>query len=68
MVSNFILPKSDWWEYYNPIIERLNALKEIAKGDEIKTLVLQEEENEIDLYRKYSDYFSYAFFVLRKNQ
>ena len=65
-VNHFILPKEAWWEYYNPIIKKLPALKEKYKNDQEASAVIAEEENEIELYKKYSNYYGYVFYIMQK--
>jgi ubiquinone/menaquinone biosynthesis C-methylase UbiE len=65
-VESFVLPESDWWnDYYNPITEKLPILKEKYKSDTEALNVLENEEKEIALYRKYSSYYGYVFYIGR---
>lgn len=64
-VGRFTLPESAWWEYYDPILKKLPALKEGHGGDEGALEVLASEELEIDLYRKYSKHYGYVFYAAR---
>jgi ubiquinone/menaquinone biosynthesis C-methylase UbiE len=66
VVNSFILPESGWWDnYYRPIEAKLPALKAKHK-DEPAMQYLAGEEKEIAMYRKYADYYGYAFYVLQK--
>jgi len=64
---HFILPPTAWTEaYYDPMEKRI-AEKEAEWRDVPEAVsVLDEARNEISIFRRYSDYFSYAFFVMRK--
>jgi SAM-dependent methyltransferase len=65
-VGHFILPESDWWDgYYSPLESRLAILREKYAGDSEALDVLSASQEEIDLYRKYSRSYGYAFFVMR---
>jgi ubiquinone/menaquinone biosynthesis C-methylase UbiE len=66
-VGYFILPPSCWLHnYYVPMEKRFAAfLDKHHHNDQVKKLVEQEEE-EIRMYRKYQDYYSYGFYVARK--
>jgi ubiquinone/menaquinone biosynthesis C-methylase UbiE len=65
-VDHFILPESAWWEYYNPIINKLPYLKQKYASDEKAMAVIEEEEKEIELYRKYSEFYGYVFYIMQK--
>jgi hypothetical protein len=62
-VAHFILPESAWWDYYRAIEKRVMLMKEKYKNNSNALEVLETEMREIDLYRKYSDYYGYVFFV-----
>jgi SAM-dependent methyltransferase len=57
LLGHFTLPASAWWDYYRPIEARLTALRERHADD---------AQIEIDMYRRYSESYSYEFFVCRK--
>lgn len=66
-VAQFVLPKSDWWNgYYNPILKRLPALREKYEKNAEAVEVLQMAETEIDMFRRYSDYYGYVFYIAEK--
>jgi ubiquinone/menaquinone biosynthesis C-methylase UbiE len=62
-VEHFILPESAWWDYYRPIEKRVLRMTEKYKNNSCAMEVLETEIREIDLYRKYSDYYGYVFFI-----
>ena len=66
LIDNFTLPESAWWDYYNPIIEKLPDLKKKYKKNKEALAVIAEEDIEIELYRNYSDYYGYVFYILQK--
>lgn len=69
MSDHFILSESDWWsEYYNPILSKLPALKEKYYRDSEALELIQMEEKEIEMYRRYSDFYGYVFFVAEKEE
>lgn len=56
------LPAQAWWDnYYNPMLERIAA---IANPDPTMRAVIAEMRAEIDLFREYSPYYGYTFYVL----
>lgn len=67
ILTEFILPKSSWLNnYYLPMEKRIPVLEEKYKNDESALNVLACFKNEIEYYKKYSDYYGYQFFVLKK--
>ncbi len=62
----FTLPDSAWWEpYYEPIERKLPAMRAKYREHPQSMAVLQLEQTEIDLYRRYSAYYGYVFYVMR---
>ena len=67
LVSSFTLPESSWLEsFYVPMEEVLARLNEKYQGNEIALAVFEEIQNEINLYKEYSKFYSYTFFVIQK--
>ena len=67
--GHFTLPPSAWWApYYGPIESKLPALREKYRDYPEALAVLQAERTEIDLYRRYSDYYGYVFYVMRTGE
>lgn len=65
-VGHFVLPASAWTdEYYDPMEVRIAEKEEDWKGNHVAEAVLAEAKKEVSTFRQYSDYFSYAFFVMR---
>jgi ubiquinone/menaquinone biosynthesis C-methylase UbiE len=68
LVGSFVLPSQSWWDnYYTPIEAKLPSLKARYKDDEEALQVIAYEETEIDMFRKYSDYYGYAFYIMQTN-
>jgi ubiquinone/menaquinone biosynthesis C-methylase UbiE len=66
VIEYFVLPESAWWNhYYTPMEERLATLRKESGNDTEALAVVELHEREIDMYRSYSDYYGYLFFVLR---
>lgn len=57
------LPASAWWtSYYDPLLAQLDLQ---AKGaNEIMAQVIADTRTEIDLFRRFSDYYGYAILAL----
>lgn len=66
-IAHFTLPASAWTElYYDPMSQRIDELKSPWRGVSEAEEVLEEARKEIALFKKHSDYFSYAFFIMRR--
>ena len=66
-VGHFILPPTAWTEaYYDPMEKRIAEKEAEWKNVPDAVAVLDEARDEIATFRRNSDYFSYAFFVMRK--
>ena len=46
--------------------ENLSYLTKKYQGNEIALDIFEEMRNEIDLYKKYSDFYGYEFFVMQE--
>ncbi|MGD8538128.1 MAG: methyltransferase domain-containing protein [Candidatus Aminicenantes bacterium] len=67
VLGHFALPEEAWWEeYYDPLEERLSQLRTKYKDDQEALKILDNEQEEIDLYRKYSEWYGSVFFALKK--
>jgi SAM-dependent methyltransferase len=67
LVGFFVLPESCWLaNYYEPIEERLAAFLERQAGSPEAAEIAAGERREIDLYRRYREWFSYGFYVARR--
>ncbi len=65
-ISHFVLPKESWWaNYYKPIEAKISSMKLKYKDDKEALDILAVEELEIDVFRKYSDYYGYVFYVMQ---
>jgi SAM-dependent methyltransferase len=66
-VGHFVLPPTAWTEhYYDPMEERIAEKEPEWAGIPVAEAVLTEAKNEISVFRRNPDCFSYAFFVMRK--
>jgi len=67
IVGHFAQPESAWWEpYYHPLEERLGSLRKRYAGDGEKRSVIESIQAEIDVYRKYSAFYSNVFYIMRR--
>ncbi len=67
ILSHFTLPDSSWEnDFYRPMEKQIKTLKQKHKGDSTALNVFKSAEKEIEIYRQYSDYFGYEFFIMEK--
>jgi len=64
LLGHFTLPKTDWLdEFYIPMEKRIAELRAEHRDNEAALTVLEASFREIEIYKKYSDYYGYEFFV-----
>jgi cyclopropane fatty-acyl-phospholipid synthase-like methyltransferase len=64
----FVFPVEAWYtHYYNPLLKRLDELKNRYIGIADFDTVVQMEKTEIAMLKQYSDYYNYVFYIMRKN-
>jgi ubiquinone/menaquinone biosynthesis C-methylase UbiE len=64
--GHFTLPESSWWDhYYTPIERKLPAFREKYRDNPEALAVADLHEVEIDMYRKYSDFYGYVFYTMQ---
>jgi hypothetical protein len=68
VISNFTLPESAWLDnYYSPIEKEIPRLIKKYKGNEVALSVFEGFRNEVDIYKKYSRFYGYEFFIMQKS-
>ena len=66
-LGHFALPDDAWWElYYDPLEKRLKKLKQEYKNNPEALEMIDEEQKEIDLYRKYYKWYGSVFYIMQK--
>lgn len=67
ILGRFNLPESAWWEsYYRPLERRLELFREAHATDPERIGIIESIQAEVEIYRRYSDYYGYTFFVLQR--
>ncbi len=67
LMGHFTIPDSAWWDdYYTPQEARLKMLREKYRNVPDKLAHIEETQKEIDMHRKYSQYYGYVFFVAQR--
>lgn len=68
LIDSFVVPPTAWTDqYYDPMEQRIAEHTEAWQGIPEAEQVLQEARNEIAMFARYHEYYSYAFFVMRSN-
>jgi len=69
LVGYFYLSQDSWiYNYYKPMEERFDPFLKRHGNAEIARKVVNDNKTEIELYKKYKDYYSYGFYIARKNE
>ena len=67
LLTHFSLPDASWMdEFYDPMADKITELKEKYKDNKIALNVFETAKKEIDVFKQYSDYFGYEFFIMKK--
>lgn len=65
-VGHFPLPPSSWWDdYYRPLQGHIVSFRERHRSEPEALALADEIQHEIDVWRAYSAFYSYEFFILR---
>jgi hypothetical protein len=65
-VGHFTVPESAWWQpYYGPMDGRIARLREQYAGNVSAQALLDGHAREIEMYRKYSAWYGYEFYVMQ---
>lgn len=68
LTGYFYLNEDGWIEnYYKPMEARFESFLKRNDNSELAKKVVEDNNAEIELYMKYKDYYSYGFYMARKN-
>lgn len=66
IAGHFILPASSWWtDYYCPLQANLLQFRDRHRDEPDAQELADQVQREIDIWRAYSDFYSYQFLVMR---
>lgn len=66
-IEAFILPQHCWIDnYYTPIQKRFPEFLDEYQGSDIAKEIVDYEKEEIRMYEKYKEFYSYGFYIARK--
>ncbi len=69
LVGYFYLSQDSWIKtYYKPMQAKFESFLKRHGNSELARKVVEEYQAEIDLYQKFKDYYSYGFYIARKNE
>jgi hypothetical protein len=67
VLGHFTLPDSAWLvPHYHPLEERLRSLGKKYAADPDRIGMIGSIQMEIDIFRKYSRYYGYVFYVMQR--
>jgi SAM-dependent methyltransferase len=67
VLGDFVLPDAAWFDhYYGPMEARITKLRGRYRGDALAEAVLNDCQEEIDLYRSAGHAYGYAMFVMAR--
>lgn len=69
LIGYFFLQPESWIEnYWKPMELRFETFLKRNHNSELAKKVVKDNQTEIDMYSKYQDFFSYGFYIARKNE
>ncbi len=67
ILGDFTLPESAWWDgYYDSLSKGFERIRTEHRDDPKAAALIDMELEEQQMYRDYSDYYGYEFYVMRK--
>jgi ubiquinone/menaquinone biosynthesis C-methylase UbiE len=67
LINHFVLGEDIWWnEYYAPLEKKLNEVRAKRTGDQRTIAVLNDDQREIDTFKRDPKRYRSVFFIMRK--
>ena len=67
MIDYFPLTGKSWWtHYYTPMEKKLVAMRRKYRNNKKAQEIFDSFQLEIDMHRKYSQYYGYGFYIMQK--
>ncbi|MCX6641444.1 MAG: class I SAM-dependent methyltransferase [bacterium] len=67
LVDYFPLPAESWWtDYYTPLESKIHELRNSLRNDPKAQELLTALGLEIEMHRKYSEYYGYGFYIVQR--
>jgi SAM-dependent methyltransferase len=67
LIGHFTLPEKAWWNYYLPLQAKIDYLCALYNNNLEALAVINNEQLEIEMYKKYHDWYGYEFVALHKS-
>lgn len=67
-VAHFIMPEQSWWNYFNPIEKNYEPFLKKHNHSAEAELLIRHFKEEIELYKKYKEYYGYVFYIGQKSE
>ena len=65
-IGHFTVPPSSWWDdYYEPLQRKLDPFRSRHQSEDDAQELADQVQREIDIWRSYSEFYSYEFFAMR---
>ena len=65
VINSFVLPEETWWvDYYRPMEARIPGFLDEYPRDEVAQQIAAVAEEEISMFRRFNEAYSYGFFVV----
>lgn len=69
LVGYFYLSHDSWIEtYYKPMQSRFKTFLKRNNNSKLAKKVVEDNQAEIEMYQKFKDYYSYGFYIARRNE
>lgn len=65
-IRSFLQPESDWYNYYDPMEKEIQKFRAKYEGNSGALEFLDRMQREIDLFRNYSKYYGYNFYLMQR--
>ena len=65
-IDSFKLPESSWWKFFNPFLEKKDELLKNFENNKAGIDIVKDFSEQINIYRKYSEYYGYVFYIMQK--
>jgi SAM-dependent methyltransferase len=67
LIGHFLLPEDVWWtDYFGPLENRIHTLRKKYAADPDALTVLDNEQRDVDLYKRCAAWYGSAFYLMRR--
>jgi len=66
VIDHFPLPLNAWWDnYYNPLMDKIDDIQQKSGIQKDMQVIIDETVEEIELFREYSEWYGYEFYIVQ---